>query len=214
MSPPLQDARQEDVLRAELLWAAASGELLGGLTHALSNRVGTLMAVADHLGADAGQATAVARLLDDECTRLAAIVELLRILPPRRLQPPEAISVAECMDDAVSLLRYHPESRNITPVITGVSELPSAWGRRNKVRRAFILSLLAALPKEVPNTTLTLPVACSATDSTVTVSFQLCSPLREPHLPMLEAVQHYARLAGAECRLGQGEVELRLRRGG
>jgi hypothetical protein len=200
VTPGLPELRDDEIMRAELYWAAVSGELLSGLTHALSNRVGTLMAVAESLDDEGGATTRAASLLDEECIRLTKIVYLLRALPPRRTRPPEPLSVGECLNDAIALLRYHPDCRNVVPTVAGAAELPAAWGRTNKVRRALVLALLAGLPEQAPGASCTIQVTCSAAESAVVIVVGACSGAPPLAPAMWAAVAHYARLAGAECR--------------
>ncbi len=96
-------------------WLTIHDDLLRGLTHALSNRVGTVAATAYLLDVQSAAPLAAAATLRDEGERLDALVQLLRLLPRRAATVAEPVIPTDVVAQAVALHAFHPTAGD-TPV--------------------------------------------------------------------------------------------------
>ena len=89
-------------------WLTVHDDLMRGLTHALSNRVGTIAAASFLLESQPASVAKVSAMLRDESERLDALLALMRLLP-RRLSPKaEPVMPTDLIGQAVALQGHHP----------------------------------------------------------------------------------------------------------
>lgn len=89
-------------------WLAIHDDLLRGLTHALSNRAGTIAATA-YLAEMQPQALVTSTAtLRAEAERLDGVLQLLRMLPRRQEAAAEPIIPGDAITQAIGLQGYHP----------------------------------------------------------------------------------------------------------
>ncbi len=94
-------------------WLTVHDDLLRGLTHALSNRVGTIAAASYLLGSMPETVASAAVTLRDESDQLDGQLQLLRLLPRRADAANEPVVPTDMTAQACALLRYHPELGDI-----------------------------------------------------------------------------------------------------
>jgi hypothetical protein len=200
------DLQDERAAMAELQWSALSGDLLGGLTHALSNRIGLLTVLSEHLSVDTSDVEASAQMLREECTKLTTVLRLIRLLPYQGgpdVPPAEPMSMAECLEDAVLLLQHHRVTRNTALAVNGMTGLPAVWGQRMEMRRVLLTLLFAAMRDAVGaeqkgEQDVSVSVSCWADADSVTLELRGTAMQMEfLRLFWLTAV-HFAHAAGAE----------------
>src|SRR5690606_12592677 len=114
----------------EALWRRVSESLLGGLHHALNNRVAALSAISQVLGSGMPDATPLISSLGSEVDRLEQTVSLISLLRRARSRSPEPVQMPELTASLSALLAQHndlKEVRFITDPDPGV--LP-VWAER------------------------------------------------------------------------------------
>lgn len=123
-------------------WLALSEELLGGLVHALNNRVAALSACGElailgdsQLLEDGVLATEIQRM-----QRTSALLELL----PSRDRPAEALELAPVLDDALQLHAHHPRLRSIEGVVEWEGTISPVRAPRWALVRLLVLLVDAA----------------------------------------------------------------------
>ena len=119
-------------------------ELLRGLTHTLSNRVGTIAAVSSLL--DLGGASS-ARALDTlrtETDRLEQLLLLIRQLPYHTAHAAEPILCADAVNAAIALVAHHPAARDVTCDVVQVGDVPPAWSDPGALQLALTVALISA----------------------------------------------------------------------
>ncbi|MCC6243474.1 MAG: hypothetical protein IT353_11575 [Gemmatimonadaceae bacterium] len=79
-----------------------------GLTHALSNRVGTIAAASFLLESQPANVAKVAAMLRDESERLDALLSQMRLLPRRLSQKAEPVVPTDLTGQAIDLQAHHP----------------------------------------------------------------------------------------------------------
>jgi signal transduction histidine kinase len=130
----------------ENLWAAEQGALLRGLAHALSNRVGTVVAVAGMLAPGGEAPAALVGMLREEGDRLEALLRLVRLLAESAPddEPPEPIHLPDLVREVVELHAHHPELRDVPVTVTPDPEAPPVRAPLVALRRTLLLALSAA----------------------------------------------------------------------
>ncbi len=124
--------------------AAARDAVLRGLVHALSNRVGTVVAVASMLDPEAPAAGAAATILREEGGRLETLLEEFRRFAGEPGELAEPLYLPELVALAVALHAHHPTLRDVPCEVVGVEALPPALGAPSAVVDALLVALGAA----------------------------------------------------------------------
>lgn len=122
-------------------WASVFDQLLLGVSHDISNRVATLAGLSDILSGDP-TIPPILRALADEVPRLEEGIRLLRLLAVPGRESEEALELTRALDDAISLARLHPASRNVTFDVVGRREdVPPVVGRRTALTHQLVVAL-------------------------------------------------------------------------
>lgn len=124
--------------------AAARDAVLRGLVHALSNRVGTVGAVASVLDPAAPVAGAPAAMLQDEAGRLEQLLEEFRRFAGEPAGGPEPLHLPDLLALAVALHAHHPGLRDVPCALVGGDALPPAYAEPHAVLDALLVALDAA----------------------------------------------------------------------
>lgn len=125
-------------------WLTIHDDLLRGLTHALSNRVGTILAAVSlfEIGHSGGvQPVDTLRL---EADRLEALLQTLRHLPRRKEQSLEPILPTDVARAAIELHAHHPEGRDIVCDVQLDGDLMPGWGDGASIELAIAAALTGA----------------------------------------------------------------------
>lgn len=208
--PPAHDAAAT--------WAAERDLLLRGLNHALSNRVGTIAAVASVLEPGGTLRPHVVQVLHDETERLERLLALYRLLPAEPEGSAEPLHVPDVVPAILELHAEHPDLRDVPCVVeaTGV-EVP-ARAAPVALGHALLLALSAA--KRAAGADGRVRLALTASEGTVRVRAHP-EPARDERDPVdraVEAALHadaaarlLAAAGGSAHAYRDGGVELRLR---
>lgn len=125
-------------------WLTIHDDLLRGLTHALSNRVGTILAAVSlfEIGHSGGvQPVETLRL---EADRLEALLQTLRHLPRRKEQSLEPILPTDVARAAIELHAHHPEGRDIGCDLHLDGDMMPGWGDGAAIELAIAAALTGA----------------------------------------------------------------------
>lgn len=116
--------------------------VLRGLAHELSNRTGTIGAVAEALVA-ADPSSRMARALHDEAARLDALLHLLRLLPAEPARATEPVRPADLVADAAALFALHPAGRERTVAFADADAAPPVRVHVPATVHALVVLLVA-----------------------------------------------------------------------
>ncbi len=124
-------------------WLTIHDDLLRGMTHALSNRVATIMAATTllELTDSVGQA---GETLRGESERLETLLYTMRQLPRRRGQAPEPIMPEDIARAAIGLHEHHPEWRDIVCAVRLDGDVQPAWAEPGALQLAIAAVLGSA----------------------------------------------------------------------
>lgn len=129
-----------DALRT---WLAARDAVLRGLVHALSNRVGTVIAAGGLL--DAGSAEVAARVLGSEADRLERLLEEFRLVTADPFDgAPEPVVLADVVRDAIALCAHAGDVDAIPATLAGVDGAPPLLVERTALLQALLVLLPGA----------------------------------------------------------------------
>ena len=125
-------------------WLCVHDELLQGLTHALSNRVGSISAVAYLLEMQPTSIAASAAALREEAERVEGLLQLMRLLPHRAGAAAEPVMPADTAAHAIALHAHHPDVRDLHTEVTREGDLQPAYADPAVLIMAVTLVLGAA----------------------------------------------------------------------
>ena len=125
------------------LWGVVGESLLGGLHHALNNRVAALSAISQVLRAGMTDATPLVSSLSGEVVRLEETVAMLSLLRRARTQRPEPVQVPELVASLTPLLGQHNDLKEIVFVTTADPGVLPVWAERDLLTRVLLTLLVA-----------------------------------------------------------------------
>lgn len=128
-------------------WLAEQSALLRGLAHALSNRVGTLVAATGLLVPGGGASPTIVGVLREEGDRLEELLGLMRLLAgPSDVgaEAPEPIHLPDLVTPTVELHAQHPMLRDVPVTVTPDPLAPPVRARHAGLTRALLVLLSAA----------------------------------------------------------------------
>jgi hypothetical protein len=125
------------------LWAEVGESLLGGLHHALNNRVAALSAISQVLRAGMTDATPLVSSLSAEVARLEETVMMLSLLRRARTQRPEPVQVPELVASLTPLLGQHNDLKEIVFVATADPGVLPVWAERDLLTRVLLTLIVA-----------------------------------------------------------------------
>lgn len=123
-------------------WMALSDALLGGMVHAVNNRL-TALSVAVELATLGDQKMLSDGVLSAEMKRLQRTCGLVGLLPARGAEA-EALELGPVLEDAITLHAQHPRVRNVNCVVECETSLPPVRAPRWALLRLLLLLLDAA----------------------------------------------------------------------
>jgi hypothetical protein len=122
-------------------WLALSDDLLGGLVHALNNRV-TALSVCAELAALGDRQMLGEGVLAAEVARLQRASALIGLLPARG--HPEALEIAAVLDDALSIHANHPRMRTVECSVRSDGDVQPVRAPRWAMLRLLLIMVDAA----------------------------------------------------------------------
>lgn len=128
-------------------WQGVADGVLRGLAHQLSNRTGTIGAVAEALAASEPESRLVAALRG-ESAQLEELLRLLRLMSRDAGRGAEPVRPLDVVSDAVSLFAYHPAGYGARATLDGVERVPPVRAHVPAFTHAVLLLLAAAAGPE------------------------------------------------------------------
>jgi len=125
-------------------WLTIHDDLLRGMTHALSNRVGTILAAVTLLETMQSGGVQPLELLRLEADRLETLLQTLRQLPRRKEPSLEPLLPTDAARAAIELYAHHPQGRDVACVVHLDGDLMPAWGDASAVELAIAAALTGA----------------------------------------------------------------------
>ncbi len=136
--------------RAATRWLTVHDELLRGITHALSNRIATIVASAYTLEhGDVPLERSIAALRT-ETDRMVVLLQQLRQLPERPNAEPEPMTVNDICASAVGVHQHHGELRDIECDIEVSDDVYPVWAEPQSLLHALLVALTAAKRNVAP----------------------------------------------------------------
>ena len=133
-----------EALKGVTRWLSIHDDLLRGLTHTLSNRVGTIAAAAYMVELQPASLATSAAALRAESETLEALLRLFRMLPRRVRSVGEPVIPTDAANSAIELYGHHPH-HPITPVIVVVDgDVQPAYVEPEALAMAIVVGLDAA----------------------------------------------------------------------
>lgn len=126
------------------LWSIVSDTLIGGLQHALNNRVAAVSALSQILAADPAEGRTLIRSLVDEVARLEGVVALLGQLRRSRTSRPEPVQLHELVEGLPALLAHNIHLREVRFASRFDSEVIPVLVERDQLTRILLTLLLSA----------------------------------------------------------------------
>ncbi len=124
-------------------WLTIHDDLLRGMTHALSNRVATIMAAATLLELT-GSSSQTSATLRSESERLETLLHTMRQLPRRRGQPLEPIMPEDIVRAAIGMHEHHPDGREAACTVHLEGDVQPAWAEPGDLQLAIAAALGSA----------------------------------------------------------------------
>ena len=135
----------------DALWRTVSESLLGGLHHALNNRVAALSAIAQVLGSGMPDSSPLVASLASEVDRLENTVALLSFLRRSRSRAPEPVQVPELVIGLTPLLAQHNDLKEIVFVGDPDPGVLPVWAERDLLTQ-IMLALMASVGLDAERT--------------------------------------------------------------
>lgn len=170
-----------------LRWLSVHDDLLRGLTHALSNRLGTISATAYMVELQPASAAATLR---SESERLDSLLALFRLLPRRAEALAEPVIPTDILAQAIAITHHHPESRDMLVHIAPEGDLQPAYAEPGQMAMALCVALGTAR-------------RCAGVGGSVTVRVASTTDVVE-----LETIGHGAEGAAAAAPDGESAGDL------
>lgn len=124
-------------------WNDVSDSLIGGIAHALSNRVATLGALGELMRMD-GDASEGSTMLRQEAGRFEAIIQSLRLLGNEAGVSAEALEMRDLLDQALALHKFHRDLRDVEITIDAEERIPPVRVERRPTIHALVMLLAVA----------------------------------------------------------------------
>lgn len=122
-------------------WLTVHDDLLRGLTHSLSNRVGTIAAAAYMVEMQPATLSNTANTLRTESERLEQLLQLFRLLPRRADSVAEPIVPTDAVSQAIALQSHHADLREIPITVTIDGDLQPAYAEPAALALAVVVML-------------------------------------------------------------------------
>jgi hypothetical protein len=191
---------------AEPVWLMLSDALIGGIAHALSNRIATLSAMAELSRLDPREN--ITPMLRQETGRLEALVQHMRLLAGGggRELGAEALQLPGLIAEAVALHGYHRELREVEITVESHPAVLPVNAERARMLHALLLMLTASssAAREYKKPGAKLRVSCEGEGSSVLVRIDAGDGMSAGALPPLNE----DHIAGATALVSQAHGEV------
>src|SRR5690606_34376697 len=165
--------------------------LIGGIAHALSNRIATLAALGELMRMD-NDASEGATMLRQETGRLEALVHSLRLLGNETGTSAEPLELREVLEQAVALHRYHRDLRDVEVEVDTTARVMPVRIERRRATHALLMLLAESAAMATAREQL-LRVQLSGDDSSVRLTFVVPGDGSDADSPPSDAMLDAAR---------------------
>jgi len=158
----VSEERNGATLAGAARWLSVHDDLLRGLTHALSNRVGTISAASyllDQLPSGNGT---IGETLRAESERLESLLLLLRMLPYPEGAVAEPVIPTDVVSNAVALQAHHNELRTVPVNVTLDGDVQPAYASPAALTMAIAVAIGATQRTAGPGGRVDVVVSSSA----------------------------------------------------
>lgn len=197
MSDSVRGEPTDHTVSGEARWLSVHDDLLRGLTHTLSNRIGTIAAAAYMVELQPANLANNAATLRSESERLETLLQLFRLLPRHADAIAEPIIPTDAVANAIALQEHHIELREIPINVSVDGDLQPAYAEPAALALATVVVLGAAHRAVGGRGTIALTV--SSTPDVVRIVAQGI-PADGQHVIDNEQTRHDATLDGAAVR--------------
>ena len=146
-------------------WNDIADSLIGGIAHALSNRVATLSALGELMRMD-GDASEGSTMLRQEAGRFETIVQSLRLLGNEAGVSAEALELRDLLDQALALHKFHRDLRDVEIAVESDVRVPPVRIERRRAIHGLVM-LLAAVASAAVERQQTVRVRLAGDESAV-----------------------------------------------
>ena len=140
----MNEERNGATLAGAARWLSVHDDLLRGLTHALSNRVGTISAASYLLDQQPSSPGEIGATLLAESERLETLLQLMRMLPYPEGAVAEPVIPTDATTNAVALQSHHNELREIPVTVTLDGDVQPAYVNPAALTLAVAVAIGAA----------------------------------------------------------------------
>ena len=140
----MNEERNGATLAGAARWLSVHDDLLRGLTHALSNRVGTISAASYLLDQQPSSPSATGATLLAESERLETLLHLMRMLPYPEGAVAEPVIPTDAVMNAIALQSHHNELRDIPVTVTLDGDVQPAYVNPAALTMAVAVAIGAA----------------------------------------------------------------------
>ena len=192
-------------------WAAIADSLIGGIAHALSNRIATLAALGELMRMD-NDASEGATMLRQETGRLEALVRSLRLLGNEAGTSAEPLELREVLEQSVALHRYHRDLRDVEVEVDATERVMPVRIERRRATHALLMLLAEAAAMATTREQRVL-VRLSGDDSSVRLTFAVPGDGPDTDSPsdtLLDAARALIEASGGVIEDGASSMVLEL----
>lgn len=147
--------------RGTARWLSIHDDLLRGLTHALSNRIGTISAIAHMLELKPSAANTTADTLRSESEQLDTLLQLMRLLPRTANAVSAPVIPTDAITQALQLQAHHPEFRDLQSNVLMEGDLQPAYVDPAVLTMALVTAIGAAHRAAGTGGHITLIISCT-----------------------------------------------------
>ena len=140
----MNEERNGATLAGAARWLSVHDDLLRGLTHALSNRVGTISAASYLLDQQPSSSGATGATLLAESERLETLLHLMRMLPYPEGAVAEPVIPTDAVANAMALQSHHNELRDIPVTVSLDGDVQPAYVNPAALTMAVAVAIGAA----------------------------------------------------------------------
>lgn len=126
-------------------WLSVHDDLLRGLTHSLSNRIGTISAAAYLAEQQPSSLGTTAVTLRAESERLEGLLQLFRLLPRRIDSVAEPVIPSDVVAQAIAVQAHHPELKELPVELVLEGDVQPAYAEPGALALAIVVALGTAL---------------------------------------------------------------------
>ena len=190
-------------------WLAVSDGLVGGVHHALNNRLGTVSALVQLAALDDSGGMDPARALRDELEHLGDTLRLLSMIPRRPGEEPIPLQLGDVLADALALAAQHREARDVEFDLEAAPDLLPVLCPETALVHALLALLVGAGAAARERGAARVAVRCTGDERRVTVEVEPETGAAGGGMAVAGVAALFAA-AGGEAEAAGGGIQARL----